>query len=86
MKTLSPPPKHANAESWGLDDSELDSIRSRRPLSIRRWTEKHLMITEGPLAVGEPIHWSPRTFPPQATILEALERPSSLVCVLTAPQ
>lgn len=64
-----------------------ERIRPRRRLSLLEFAVAHLYITEGPGAAKEPVRWNPDTFPPQKTILRAIDdKRWTSVVLLTGPQ
>ena len=70
-------------------DAVLAALRPRSPLSLVEWARRHRRITTGPAVVGpgDDVRWTPRLFPPQAAVLDALDDPRwSRVVLLTSPQ
>jgi hypothetical protein len=72
-----------------VDESDLDLLRPREEISLLDWTERHVLVTEGPLVPGgaEPIPWNSDLFPLQRTIVEAIDdKRWARVYLMTAPQ
>ncbi len=64
-------------------------VRPTARLSISEWARMHVRITEGPLVgdSGEPVRWSPESFPPQVGIMDAIDDQRwSRVFIIGPPQ